>query len=89
MGFVTPSLVDADEAFFVRGHGIGWSLCGRCNLRIDCSSREAPQVFLGLQMIGIALLLWYGWLMWIHVDDTQEGPLRRSKGLLGGSQLPF
>ena len=73
------------------GHGIGFGLyAGVAIFGLIVLLEEAPQVFLGLQMIGIALLLWYGWLMWIHVDDTQEGPLKeKQRASWKGSQLPF
>ena len=58
------------------GHGIGFGLyAGVAIFGLIVLLEEAPQVFLGLQWIGIVLLLWYGWLMWMHVDDTQEGSL--------------
>ena len=73
------------------GHGIGFGLyAGVAIFGLIVLLEEAPQVFLGLQMIGIALLLWYGWLMWIHVDDTQEGPLAgEAKGFLEGFSIAF
>ena len=52
------------------GHGIGFGLyAGVAIFGLIVLLEEAPGVFLGLQWIGIALLVWYGWLMWSHGDE--------------------
>ena len=68
------------------GHGIGFGLyAGVAIFGLIVLLEEAPQVFLGLQLIGILLLLWYGWLMWMHVDDEEEGSHDgEAKGVLEG-----
>ena len=44
------------------GHGIGFGLyAGVAIFGLIVLLEEAPGVFLGLQWIGIALLIWYGW----------------------------
>ena len=73
------------------GHGIGFGLyAGVAIFGLIVLLEEAPQVFLGLQLIGILLLLWYGWLMWMHVDDAQVGSLEgEAKGFLEGFSIAF
>ena len=54
------------------GHGIGFGLyAGVAIFGLIVLLEEAPGVFLGLQWIGIALLVWYGWLMWSHGDEER------------------
>ena len=55
------------------GHGIGFGLyAGVAIFGLIVLLEQAPQVFLVLQLIGIALLFWYGWLMWHHEKDEIE-----------------
>lgn len=50
------------------GHGLGFGLyAGTAVFGLLVLLEEAPHVFTGLQVLGAALLGWYGWQMW-HVD---------------------
>ncbi|MGA0330773.1 MAG: LysE family translocator [Candidatus Poseidoniaceae archaeon] len=74
------------------GHGIGFGLyAGVAIFGLIVLLEEAPGVFLGLQWIGIALLVWYGWLMWAHDDDEahEETVEKEARGFLEGFSIAF
>ena len=73
------------------GHGIGFGLyAGAAIFGLIVLLEEAPDVFLGLQWIGIALLVWYGWLMWVHNKDPQEDSIEgEARGFLEGFSIAF
>lgn len=73
------------------GHGIGFGLyAGVAIFGLIVLLEEAPDVFLGLQWIGVILLIWYGWLMWIHVDDVQADSVEgEARGFLEGFSIAF
>ena len=74
------------------GHGIGFGLyAGVAIFGLIVLLEEAPGVFLGLQWIGIALLVWYGWLMWAHSDEeaTEETLKKKPEDFLKGFRLRF
>ena len=55
---------------------------------------NAPDAFLILQLIGVGLLTWYGYLMWndeVNLDEKQdvdEGKIRR-QGFIEGFSIAF
>ena len=73
------------------GHGIGFGLyAGVAIFGLIVLLEEAPQVFLVLQLIGIALLFWYGWLMWHHAkDEVVESIEGEARGFLEGFSIAF
>lgn len=74
------------------GHGIGFGLyAGVAIFGLIVLLEEAPGVFLGLQWIGIALLIWYGWLMWAHSDEevTEDSVEKEARGFLEGFSIAF
>ena len=73
------------------GHGIGFGLyAGVAIFGLIVLLEEAPDIFLGLQWIGVILLIWYGWLMWIHVDDVQADSVEgEARGFLEGFSIAF
>jgi threonine/homoserine/homoserine lactone efflux protein len=74
------------------GHGIGFGLyAGVAIFGLIVLLEEAPGVFLGLQWIGIALLVWYGWLMWGHIDEeaTEDTVEKEARGFLEGFSIAF
>ena len=73
------------------GHGIGFGLyAGIAIFGLIVLLEEAPQVFLVLQLIGIALLFWYGWLMWHHAkDEIEESFEGEARGFLEGFSIAF
>ena len=74
------------------GHGIGFGLyAGVAIFGLIVLLEEAPGVFLGLQWIGIALLVWYGWLMWAHNDEevTEDSVEKEARGFLEGFSIAF
>lgn len=73
------------------GHGIGFGLyAGVAIFGLIVLLEEAPGVFLGLQMIGIVLLFWYGWLMWKHADEEHEQTFEgEARGFLEGFSIAF
>ena len=73
-------------------HGIGFGLyAGVAIFGLIVLLEEAPGVFLGLQWIGIALLIWYGWLMWAHSDEevTEDSVEKEARGFLEGFSIAF
>ena len=73
------------------GHGIGFGLyAGVAIFGLIVLLEQAPQVFLVLQLIGIALLFWYGWLMWHHaMDEIEESIEGEARGFLEGFSIAF
>ena len=73
------------------GHGIGFGLyAGAAIFGLIVLLEEAPDVFLSLQWIGIVLLVWYGWLMWVHNKDPQEDSIEgEARGFLEGFSIAF
>ena len=73
------------------GHGIGFGLyAGVAIFGLIVLLEQAPQVFLVLQLIGIALLFWYGWLMWHHAkDEIEESIDGEARGFLEGFSIAF
>jgi threonine/homoserine/homoserine lactone efflux protein len=73
------------------GHGIGFGLyAGVAIFGLIVLLEQAPQVFLALQLIGIALLFWYGWLMWHHAkDEVVESIEGEARGFLEGFSIAF
>ena len=73
------------------GHGIGFGLyAGVAIFGLIVLLEQAPQVFLVLQLIGIALLFWYGWLMWHHAkDEIEESIEGKARGFLEGFSIAF
>ena len=73
------------------GHGIGFGLyAGVAIFGLIVLLEEAPQVFVGLQWIGIVLLIWYGWLMWAHSNEETEADLEgEARGFLEGFSIAF
>ena len=73
------------------GHGIGFGLyAGVAIFGLIVLLEQAPQVFLALQLIGIALLFWYGWLMWHHAEDEIEESFEgEARGFLEGFSIAF
>ena len=73
------------------GHGVGFGLyAGVAIFGLIVLLEEAPGIFLGLQLIGIALLFWYGLLMWQHADDQHEQTFEgEARGFLEGFSIAF
>ncbi len=73
------------------GHGIGFGLyAGVAIFGLIVLLEEAPGVFLGLQWIGIVLLIYYGWLMWAHSSDESHEELEgEARGFLEGFSIAF
>ena len=73
------------------GHGIGFGIyAGVAIFGLIVLLEQAPGAFFLLQVIGIGLLFWYGWLMWHHrnedLTDSMEGEAR---GFLEGFSIAF
>ena len=65
-------------------------LVGFNALEILLQKSDLHQVFLGLQWIGITLLIWYGWLMWTHIEDSSEESVEgEARGFLEGFSIAF
>ena len=73
------------------GHGVGFGLyAGVAIFGLIVLLEQAPQVFFVLQLIGIALLIWYGWLMWHHANDEIEESIEgEARGFLEGFSIAF
>ena len=73
------------------GHGVGFGLyAGVAIFGLIVLLEQAPQVFFVLQLIGIALLIWYGWLMWHHANDEVEESIEgEARGFLEGFSIAF
>jgi len=74
------------------GHGLGFGLyAGLAVYGLIVLLEEAPAVFAGLQLVGSALLLWYGWSMW-HADHERlfnEDSASRAQGFGEGFAIAF
>ncbi len=73
------------------GHGIGFGLyAGVAIFGLIVLLEEAPGVFLGLQWIGIVLLIYYGWLMWAHSNEEGNEVLEgEARGFFEGFSIAF
>jgi len=77
------------------GHGIGFGIyAGSAVFGLIVLLENAPDAFLILQLIGVGLLIWYGYLMWNdevkldednHVDDTKV----KRQGFMEGFAIAF
>ena len=58
------------------GHGIGFGIyAGSAVFGLIVLLENAPDVFFILQLIGVGLLIWYGYLMWndeVNLGDNDE-----------------
>ena len=77
------------------GHGIGFGIyAGSAVFGLIVLLENAPDAFLILQLIGVGLLTWYGYLMWndeVNLDEKQdvdEGKIRR-QGFIEGFSIAF
>lgn len=74
------------------GHGLGFGLyAGLAVYGLIVVLEVAPAVFAGLQLVGSALLLWYGWSMW-HADHERlfnEESASRAQGFGEGFAIAF
>ena len=77
------------------GHGIGFGIyAGSAVFGLIVLLENAPDVFLILQLIGVGLLVWYGFLMWN--DDVELGESKisdqsqiRKQGFIEGFSIAF
>ena len=78
------------------GHGLGFGLyAGSAVFGLIVLLEQAPDVFLGLQIVGVLLLVWYGWKMWhttldepTDVMEVETGKLQR-QGFTEGFAIAF
>ena len=77
------------------GHGIGFGIyAGSAVFGLIVLLENAPDAFLILQLIGVGLLVWYGYLMWnADIDlgdskDTTQNQIRR-QGFMEGFAIAF
>ncbi len=74
------------------GHGLGFGLyAGLAVYGLIVVLEEAPAVFAGLQLMGSALLLWYGWSMW-HAEHERlfnDESASRAQGFGEGFAIAF
>lgn len=77
------------------GHGIGFGIyAGSAVFGLIVLLENAPDVFLILQLIGVGLLIWYGYLMWndeVNLEDNDEfdnSKIRR-QGFIEGFSIAF
>ena len=73
------------------GHGLGFGLyAGIAIFGLIVLLEEAPGIFLILQIIGILLLVWYGYLMWNHAESGyQQVDDGEARGFLEGFSIAF
>jgi threonine/homoserine/homoserine lactone efflux protein len=77
------------------GHGIGFGLyAGSAVFGLIVLLEQAPDVFLLLQIIGVALLVWYGWKMWTSTidatsSDNDDANIRHRQGFTEGFAIAF
>ena len=77
------------------GHGIGFGIyAGSAVFGLIVLLENAPDAFLILQLIGVGLLVWYGYLMWN--DDVDLGESKeidktqiRRQGFIEGFSIAF
>ena len=77
------------------GHGIGFGIyAGSAVFGLIVLLENAPDAFLILQLIGVGLLIWYGYLMWnddVNLDDKSDiddSKIRR-QGFIEGFSIAF
>ena len=77
------------------GHGIGFGIyAGSAVFGLIVLLENAPDAFLILQLIGVGLLIWYGYLMWndeVNLDEksnADESKIRR-QGFIEGFSIAF
>ena len=77
------------------GHGIGFGIyAGSAVFGLIVLLENAPDAFLILQLIGVGLLVWYGYLMWNdEVDlgesnDNNQNQIRK-QGFIEGFSIAF
>jgi len=74
------------------GHGLGFGLyAGMAVYGLIVLLEEAPAVFTGLQLVGCALLVGYGWSMW-HAEHDQlfnDDLGSRAQGFAEGFAIAF
>lgn len=77
------------------GHGIGFGIyAGSAVFGLIVLLENAPDAFFILQLIGVGLLIWYGYLMWhddVKLDEkalTNERKIRR-QGFVEGFSIAF
>ncbi len=74
------------------GHGLGFGIyAGMAVFGLIVLLEEAPNVFTALQLVGCALLGWYGWSMWHANHDAlfNEDVGSSAQGFVEGLQSPF
>ena len=77
------------------GHGLGFGLyAGSAVFGLIVLLEQAPDVFFILQLIGVVLLVWYGWKMWtttVEVEPEVEENLnlRQRQGFAEGFAIAF
>jgi threonine/homoserine/homoserine lactone efflux protein len=64
------------------GHGIGFGIyAGSAVFGLIILIEQAPDVFLILQIMGVGLLVWYGWMMWNEEVKLDPPAVSNSLGL--------
>ena len=77
------------------GHGIGFGIyAGSAVFGLIVLLENAPDAFLILQLIGVGLLVWYGYLMWNDDVDLGESKVSdqskiRRQGFIEGFSIAF
>ena len=77
------------------GHGIGFGIyAGSAVFGLIVLLENAPDVFLILQLIGVGLLIWYGYLMWndeVNLDESSqvEDTKVKRQGFMEGFAIAF
>ena len=77
------------------GHGIGFGIyAGSAVFGLIVLLENAPDVFLILQLIGVGLLIWYGYLMWndevnLGEDNHLEDSKVKRQGFMEGFAIAF
>ena len=77
------------------GHGIGFGIyAGSAVFGLIVLLENAPDVFFMLQLIGVGLLIWYGYLMWndeVNLDESSqvEDIKVKRQGFMEGFAIAF
>jgi len=77
------------------GHGIGFGIyAGSAVFGLIVLLENAPDVFFMLQLIGVGLLIWYGYLMWndeVNLDEDShvENTKVKRQGFMEGFAIAF
>ena len=78
------------------GHGLGFGLYAGCAVfGLIVLLEQAPDLFLLLQILGVVLLVWYGWKMWHTVlsEPAEEAldslNIRQRQGFAEGFAIAF